>query len=169
MGYVAEQLSLAFDQAGYWEKSWYAVPGGFVLASRMEKFNPDGAPKSEPQRWVPKIGPYHLLCLKDLLKALFTAQEGHYRIIAFIVTPYPFTETGRKVSPIEAMNWVHSGSHSLPDEIRNLEFSEGHYCEALIYEFEQATRNHEAVFKDPSDLQGETHLRKARILSALGG
>jgi ankyrin repeat protein len=169
MEYVAERLASAFFQAGYGEISWYAVPGGFALASRMEQFNPDGVPTAEPQRWVPRIKPHPLLCLKDLLKALFTAQEGHYRIIAFIVTPYSFTESGKKVTPEEAMNWVHSGSHHLPDEISKLHFSDKHYCEALIYEFEQVTRNHEAVFKDPSDLQGKTHLRKAKIWSALGG
>jgi hypothetical protein len=47
---VADRLENAFQQAGYGEKTWYAVPGGLALASRLEQFNPDGTSKGEPDR-----------------------------------------------------------------------------------------------------------------------
>lgn len=162
-------MEQAFNQAGYSEKTWYAVPGGFALASRMEQFYPDGTPEPEPERWVPNLKAPPLFPLSDLVKAMFTAREGHYRIIVFIVTPFPYTETEKAVTREEAMNWVRRGSHELPEDIRNLNFTDKYYCDALIYEFEQVTRNNLPSFKDPSELQGETHLRKAKIWSALGG
>jgi hypothetical protein len=57
----------------------------------------------------------------------------------------------------------------LPRAITNLDYTPEYYCEALIYEFDQSSRDNSAIFKAPSELQGETHLKKAKIWSALGG
>lgn len=169
VGDVSDRLENAFNQAGYGEKTWYAVPGGFALASRLEQFNPDGTPKEEPDRWSAKIRAPEVFGLKDLIRALFTPQEGHYRIIVFIVTDQPFSAADKTVTPDEASKWVQKGAFNLPQVIREVDYTLEHFCEALIYEFDQPTRDNPAVFKAPSELQGETHLRKAKIWSALGG
>lgn len=169
MGDVADRLDRAFQQAGYGEKTWYAVPGGFALASRLEQFNPDGTSKNEPDRWSAKIKAPKIFDLRDVMRALFTAQEGRYRIIVFIVTTQPFSAADKTISAEEAGEWVRKGAFNLPEAIREVNYTPKHFCEALIYEFDQPSRDNPAVFKAPSELQGETHLRKAKIWSALGG
>jgi hypothetical protein len=169
VGDVADRLEKAFQQAGYGEKTWYAVPGGFALASRLEQFNPDGTPKGEPDRWSAQIKAPEIFGLKDVMRTLFTPQEGRYRIIVFIVTNQSFSAADEAVSAKEAGGWVQKGAFQLPQNIREVNYTPKHSCVALIYEFDQSTRDNPAVFKAPSELQGETHLKKAKIWSALGG
>jgi hypothetical protein len=169
VGDAAARLEIAFDKAGYGEKTWYAVPGGFALASRLEQFNPDGTSKNEPDRWSAHIKAPKIFGLKDVIRALFTAQEGRYRVIVFIVTNQPFSAADKTVSAEEAREWVQEGAFNLPQTIKEVDYTPEYYCEALIYEFDQLARDNPAVLKVPSELQGETHLRKAKIWSALGG
>jgi hypothetical protein len=169
VGDVADHLENAFNQAGYGETTWYAVPGGFALASRLEQFNPDGTPKEEPERWSANIKPPAIFGLKDVMRTLFTAQQGRYRIIVFIVTNQAFSAADKTISAEEAGEWVRKGAFNLPEAIREVNYTPEHFCEALIYEFDQPSRDNPADFKAPSELQGETHLRKAKIWSALGG
>jgi hypothetical protein len=169
VGDVADRLEKAFQQAGYGEKTWYAVPGGFALASRLEQFNPDGTSKGEPDRWSAQLKAPEIFGLKDVMRALFTPQAGRYRIIVFIVSDQPFSAADKTVSAKEAGEWVQKGAFQLPQTIREINYTPKHFCEALVYEFDQSTRDNPAVFKAPSELQGETHLKKAKIWSALGG
>jgi hypothetical protein len=170
VGDVADRLDNAFAKAGYGERSWYAVPGGgFALASRLEQFNEDCTPKGDDERWLVALEPPRVFGLKDVFRVLFNAQVGHYRIIVFVVTPQVYSLNDKPVSRDEAIKWVEKGADKLPEEIRQPEYSRAHVCQALIYEFEQESRSQPADFKDPSKWQGETHLRKAKIWSALGG
>jgi hypothetical protein len=171
VGNVADRLENAFNQAGYGEKTWYSVPGpgGFALASRLEQFNPDGTSMDEPDRWSAQIKAPEIFGLKDVVRALFTPQKGRYRVIVFIVTNQPFSASDEAVTPKQAMKWYQGGAFNLPDAIRKVDYTPRHFCEALIYEFDQLSRDNQAVFKAPSELQGETQLRKAKIWSALGG
>ena len=106
--------------------------------------------------------------LASYLQALFTAQPGHFRIIAFIVTSAPFAQNPNMlVSREDAMEWLAVGSQTLPASIGSLPYSEWHYCVALVYEFEQPTRNHEASFKMLSAFSGIEHLKKAKIWEVL--
>ncbi len=168
VGNVADRLEEAFSRAGYGERTWYSVPGpgGFALASRLEQFYPDGTPRDEADRWSAQIKAPAIFGLRDVVRALFTPQKGHYRVIVFIVTSQPFSAADEAVSPKRAMKWVQGGAFNLPDAIRNVDYTAGHYCVAFIYQFEQLTRDNQAVFKSHSELEGETHLRKARIWSA---
>ena len=164
---VAERLKMAFEQAGYGEKSWYQCPDGFALVSRLEQIYSDGSPKEGEVRWIPNVDNLPIFSLGSYLKALFTAPKGHYRVIVFVVTDKIFGPSPQVVSPEEAQAWLSTGSMELPPEIGVQPYTKNHYCKALIYEFEQS--NHKPIPKIPSDLQGEDHLKKARLWSALGG
>ena len=45
---IDRRLALALDKAGYFEKSYFSVPDGFALVTRLEQINADGTPKPEP-------------------------------------------------------------------------------------------------------------------------
>jgi len=161
---VANRLESAFEQTGYAEHSYYSVPGGFALVSRLEQFNPDGSSKDLPERWAVEVAPPKVFSLSSYLKALFFAQEGHFRIISFVVTSAPFAQ--QPDSPIrreEAMKWLSDGVQALPDAIGDSAYTDAHYCVALVYEFEQISRNHEPNFKRLSLLPGLEHLQQAHL------
>jgi hypothetical protein len=165
LGDVSVTLERALTGAGYSEKSYYRAPEGFALACRLEQILPDGTPASD--RWSIKSENTKAFSLVSYLKALFTANPGHYRIVVFIITSLSFNQSDKKVSPDEAKGWLSSGTQSLPKSIASLPFTDEHTCTALIYEFQRVTPDHDPVLEDPSDVDGRTHIEKAGILKGL--
>lgn len=166
---VAQRLERAFDAGGYAERSYYSIPGGFAVVSRIELIRADGAPEADG-RWSLKSPALARISLTEFLKALFTARVGHYRIIAFLATDASLQpDPSKKLTPEGAADWVSQGSPTLPAAIGNLPFTPEHNVTALIYEFERKTPDHEAELKHPSPLPGKGHLEKAGIWTALGG
>ena len=167
---IAKRLEDAFNLAGYSDRTYYQIPKGFALVSRIEQFDLDGTPKKIPDdRWAVNVNPLNIITLKDYFKSLFYAQEGHYRIIVFIVTSQPLEQAPKEVGQDEAMNWSSFGSPILPLDIGRIKYTGDYYCMAVIYEFEQTTQDHDPVFKYPSSLPGMEHLKKANLWSALKG
>jgi hypothetical protein len=169
LGQVADRLERAFDQAGYGETGWYRVPEGFALASRLEQINPDGTCKPEGERWKSKAYTPPIGSLGEYIKALFIPQKGHFRLIVFVVTSLPFDQTTPGPSREEALEWVDRGASALPSPIRSQRFTPDHQCTALIYEFLQRATEHPAELVDPSSISGLEHLKRARLMAALGG
>jgi tetratricopeptide (TPR) repeat protein len=164
---VSDRLKQAFYQAGYGELSWYSVPEGFAVVSRLEHFNPDGTPVQGSERWATKVTARRIASLTDFLKALFLPNPGYYRIIVFIVTRVPFTQTDSSLTGDQALAWLSKGANVLPSYIGEALFSTDHNCTALIYEFYQATAEQKAEFKYPGSLTGKTHLEKSGIYQLL--
>jgi len=164
---VSARVLSALDQCGYSEHSFYAVPDGFALVTQLEQINRDGTPKQAPARWAADVPPLRSFSLSDYLKALFTANPGHYRILVFVVTSHPFSQAEASVGREEAERWLASGLNQLPDAIGKLPFSEAVACTALVYEFEQPEAGKEPVILIPSDLTGTDHLAKSRLWDAL--
>ena len=50
--YIASKLEAVLQQAGYSELSYYAVPEGFAILTRLEKINTDGSSLPEEERWL---------------------------------------------------------------------------------------------------------------------
>jgi len=135
---IDRKLSAALDndKCRYFERSYYGVPDGFALVTRLEQINSDGTSKEIPDRWSTEIGPLRKFSLKPYLDALFRARTGYYRIIVFIVTLHEIVYTNTPPDRDKAEEWVIDGSDRLPDAIRKLEFSEKngkmYACTALI-------------------------------------
>lgn len=161
------RLSTALDGAGYSEKSYYSVPEGFAIVSRLEQIEADGTSKPLPSRWAVDVGPLQNFSLSSYLQALFTANPGFFRVIVFVVTPHPFSQKKVKVKRDEAMEWLAEGLNQLPSEIGDVELSNKYACAALIYEFEQPRSHKSTILKQPSHLTGLLHLQKARLWSAI--
>ena len=166
---VAQKLEQAFDSAGYVERSYYWVPQGFALISRLEQIRRDGTPKEESERWSVKAPTRKIFSLKDHVKALFGAQQGYYRIIAFVVTPEVVVTSGASPGAQEAKLWAGSGADRLPAEIGSLYYSDKYQTTALIYEFERKSGDEDAIVKLPSEIGAKTHLERAKLWQALHG
>jgi hypothetical protein len=157
-------LSAAFAKCGYGEKSFYAVPDGFAMASRLEQINADGS--FGANRWSLATAAMTSFSIESYLRALFQAREGHFRVVVFVVTNHPFQQTEAKVSSDEAKNWVKKGLSELPRKIGDRDFTDDYVCTALIYEF-KTLGGGQAQFVEPSEITGHTHLEKSGLLSAL--
>ena len=159
-------LVSALNKNGYSEKSYYAVPGGFALATRLEQIKPDGVSKSPPDRWSSDTPQSHGFDLIAYIRALFTANPAFYRVIVFIVTEVPFTQKPGDVSPSQARIWTTQGGNILPQEIANELYTPRLACTALIYEFKR-DQGEDPKMLLPSHLDAHTHLIKSGLWQAL--
>jgi len=151
-------LHKSLHNAGY-EYSYFAVERGFALVSRMERITDAGAPYPDPKlRFDPSLQHVDHFSLADYLQALFIAPPGYFRLIVFVVSPVPFSATGKPVSADEANAWLQHGANLLPPEIGQRQYSNDYACTALIYEFEKRDTNTHPLERHPGRLSAETHL-----------
>jgi hypothetical protein len=163
---AAQRLEAAFDTAGYGERTYYWIPGGFALVSRIEQIQSDAAPAGSSARWAVNT-PTMKAGFIDYVRALFNAPPGFYRVIVFTVTDQDFAAGTRAPTSNEARSWISAGSLRLPPTIGSLTYSTRHYTTALIYEFERRGGQSDARVRTPSDSPGRVHLEKAGLWQAL--
>lgn len=166
-GSVADRLQAALESTGYVEYGYYPVPGGFALATRLERIHPDGRAYGEPGRWQWGQGALTGFDLGSYVRALFDVERGYFRVIVFLVTDAPFETAAEAPSAEQALAWPGQGAPGLPAALRAARYGDEAYTAALVYEFESRGRGHAASFKTQSRLTGEAHLRQAKLLAAL--
>jgi hypothetical protein len=164
---VAVRLERAFEAAGYGERSYYWIPDGFALVSRIERIQSDATPIDPPGRWAVETPSRVSEGFIDHIRALFNAPPGFYRVIVFAVTDQIFSAGERQPTSDEARGWLSAGSVRLPESIGRQAYSDGHYTTALIYEFERPAGSADARLMVPSDVQGRDHLERAGLLRTL--
>jgi len=165
---VDERITVALSDHGYSERSYFAVPAGYAQVTRIEQIEIDGTSMKGDNRWVQDASPLSVFSLQAYLKALFLAPRGYFRVIVFIITPIPFSQSDTKITREEAMKWLSSGLNRLPDSIGEMEFSSQTFtCSALVYEFERPTESHDPTIRIPGRLQGLVHLERAGLMEGL--
>jgi hypothetical protein len=167
-GDVDRTLTSALDACGYFDRSYYAVPDGFAIVTRLEQMQADGTSKAPPDRWAVEYKPVASFSLASYLRALFTANPGFYRIIVFVVTSQSFSQSPNGVTRNEALKWLQGGLDRLPADLAGREYTGQFACTALIYQFEQPGSAEGAKLDVPSDLPGRTQLERAKLWQALG-
>ena len=165
---VAAHLLSALDKAGYGERSFYSVPEGFALVSRIEQIYPDGRPKEGKDRWPLTTQPPRIFSLNSYLRALFTSNPGYYRVIVFVVTDHPVVQSSASANYTAPRDWVWAGANRVPTTIGFLDYTSLVSCTALIYEFQQISRGADVTLDMPGLLTGKTHLEQSSLLTALG-
>lgn len=159
---VDETLSRAISNCKYFEKSYFSVPEGFALVTRIEQIDEEAFSLKEPDRWSADIGPLEEFSLSSYLKALFFGQTGYFRVFVFMVTSRPFTNTGVATEE-QAREWLSSGLNKLPKALGELPVTENHNCTVLVYEFEKKESGDQA-FLQPGMHSARTHLDRSNIL-----
>lgn len=166
---VNAKLVVALEPNGYVERSYYAVPDGFALVTRLEHINADGKPKADPARWAVGNAALSSFNIVDFLHALLGSETGYYRVIVFIVTDVPFVESDKKVTSKEATEWLSAGLNTLPASIGDLPYSKNHVSTTvLIYEFNKDPGK-DPEQKMPSRLGALQHMKNSGIWQSLGG
>jgi hypothetical protein len=166
---VNAKLVAALEPNGYVERSYYAVPNGFALVTRLEHIDADGKPKTDPSRWVVGNAALSSFNIVDFVHALVGSETGYYRVIVFIVTDVPFAESDKKVSSKEATEWLSAGLNTLPASIGDLPYIKNHVSTTvLIYEFNKDPGK-DPEQKMPSRLGVLQHMKNSGIWQSLGG
>ncbi|MEM1220039.1 MAG: hypothetical protein AAGH79_14055 [Bacteroidota bacterium] len=166
MGGVDQMLKKAISSCGYYEKSYYSLPEGFALVTRIEQIQEDGSPMNGDARWSTNIVGMEEFSLQAYLKALFTERKGYFRVFVFMITNRPFGQTGTPVDQDQAKQWISEGLNKLPKGLAERPFSLDHNVSVLVYEFEQ-TETGKANYLKPGRHTSQTHLEKSRILEIL--
>jgi len=172
---AGEKLSaaLADKSCGYTEQAFYDFPygHGFVLVTRLEQINPENATPKQPGRWSTRLNPLEAgFSLTSYLKALFFADDGHFRLLLFVFSDGPllFDEVNKQpISRDEGTDLLRNGDPQLSAAYSGLSFDDGYHCTALIYEFEQSEFTHSVQLLEKSPLGGVEHLRGAGLLATL--
>jgi hypothetical protein len=151
------------ERSGYVERSFFQTGSdGVALVTRLERIRDDGSPFDPPERWPVSFNSD--LNLAMVLRGLFYADPGRYRIIVFVLQGAPFAASAAGVTGDEARAWLRKGANVLPREIAERPFGDS-TCTALVYEFKNDL-GADARAVD-SALPGKQHLEKAGILGAL--
>lgn len=163
---IDRKLIHALDSFGYFDISYYAVPDGFAMVSKMEQIKDDGTSKDPPDRWVTQPRGFRLLSPQDWVLSLLGAPVGRYRVIVFVVTPHPFTQREVDVTAEEVQDWLGAGLNTLPDQVGEIEYQTTYRCTALIYEFVRPSTG-EVRLVENGPLTARAHLDKSRLWEAL--
>jgi len=167
LGGVADKLRSAIETAGYQSHRFMPAQGGFALITEFEKISAAGKPDPH-QRFNVNLqtNSARFFSLSDYLKALLTADVGHYRISVFIVTSGVVEQAaqGTTASALENLR----GTDVLPPEVRGQPYvpANGSHCTVLVYEFEKP-QNGDASLLTPSPVGGRDQLATAGILDQL--
>jgi len=168
LGDIDAALKRALWIAGYHSMSYFAIPRGFALVTPIEQFDADGAAKTGAERWAVSRSAITVdgFSLRAYLRALLTADPGHYRVLVFTATDVPVNEAERWVTEAEAMDWLHRGGKSLPLVIAQQPWISGSACIVLVYEFVRSGQE-SPQFVNSSGLDALSHLRP-QLATALG-
>lgn len=165
LGDVDRKLSGALLPKGYIERSYYSVPGGFALVTRLEQIYSDGRSMPSPARFSAQLLPPSRFA--DYLRALFTANPGYYRVIVFIATSQGVNEAATAPSQEQANGWVRNGVDVLPASIADQPVSGGFHCTALIYQFQQSNASSSDKAQLISNVDPVVNLTNAGLWQAL--
>ena len=166
---VAYKLERARDAAGYAERGFYCVPGGFALATRVERIRASTkAPWPGDARWETSRAPLlrlQGLSLSQIIEALTAADAGRYRMIVFFATD----RAVRPTTATPAAEWSDlpsGGDDELPPSLSDVPFGPNHRVRAFVYEFSRPSVARPAMFVSQT-LATRTHLERSGILAGL--
>jgi len=168
LGAFDARLTKALNATGYAERSYYWIPGGFAVATRMERIDSYGRPWPVPDRYSTGWPVHGTFSILEYFQMLFTAPPGHYRVVVFLVTAVPFSTAPTTVKLDDARQWLQSGLSQLPDPVAADPASRQTKCNALIYEFDRpSAASASPNLLLPSSLAAADHLTGSGLLHAL--
>lgn len=164
LGSVQTVIQETLDQAGYSRLAYFEVPGGFAMVARLERTDENGRPLSGDARWQQTVQMTEF-SLAAYFRILFSSEPGHFRVVSFVVTDQAVVPSGAAPDSATATGWLGDGAISLGCTISERPFTARHNVVALVYEFEKAGDNEDAVYHDPGLVRARDHLARTSLQS----
>ena len=143
----------------------YPLPGvlgagcnGFALVLEGERVNPDGS-RAAFQEWNQRTH----FTLSDVLRQLWTAEPGYYRMIVLVVSTERPQDIPRPLTARELSALADEGASALPPALAALPFSADYELRALVYEFVKDSQGAGQVPPE-GHIPVVTHLKNAGLL-----
>jgi hypothetical protein len=167
LGDEAGTITEALRSKGYAEITYWSVPDGVAVVTRLEHIYPDGRPFASG-RWAISDEGMQTLSIRDYINRLFGVDEGFYRVVVFVITDQGFGSSAAQTSEAEAQGWLSDGFQALPEELAATKLSSRYSCTALIYEFRKAHGQAPALLL-PSQIGAQEHMVASGLWSAIVG
>lgn len=165
---VDDIIISALREIGHTDLGYYSVPSGYAIATKLEKIDINGRQMSGPERWATTADLTKDFSLPALLRVLFTANKGNYRIIVFVISPSVVIERREEPTEKDAVEWVLNGADRLPKSLASTPFSQDYACTALVYEMtKKTTENGNARLVIPGTVTANSHLQISGFYAAL--
>lgn len=159
-------IATVLDRCGYDDRSYFSIPNGFAIVTRIEQIQENGMALKDSLRWSTEVKSYVNFTWEAYFKALIFPAKGYFRIIVFAVTDQSFSSSGKQISKKNAEKWLRTGVAEMPSFLANSKYTAGYRCNAIIYEFKKEEAK-EPVLLQPGILTCREHLSSAKILLAL--
>jgi hypothetical protein len=174
LGHLGDLIEAALIEDGHRDIGYLGVPGdGFALLTGLEQVDEDAAPLttgrfSDIIMVDPSAAESPGAWLQEFIAALLFAPEGHFRVLAFIVTDVPVSEDPNlQIDPDILGDWEARSVSSLPPSLRDIPYGSAHDVTVLVYEFVKETDDGPATLATQHSVQ--THLRSSRLNRFLPG
>lgn len=167
LGNAGSRLQAAFESAGYLEHSYYAVPGGFAIITRIEQMDGAGNRLRGSERYeLP--GQRARDSLTNILYSLFVnAPPGYYRYIVVVVSVRPFATRNTALDDDEALRRLRRGANRLSSVYRRVPFTDDYNVDALIYEFRWDGGDSPVRMLAPGRVSPQDHLTRTGLARAV--
>ena len=164
---AGSRLQAAFESAGYLEHSYYAVPGGFAIITRIEQMDSAGNRLRGSERYeLP--GQRARDSLTNILYSLFVnAPPGYYRYIVVVVSVRPFATRNTALDDDEALRRLRRGANRLSSAYRRVPFTDDYNVDALIYEFRWDGGDSPVRMLAPGRVSPQEHLTRTGLARAV--
>lgn len=159
LGALLAQLRRQLADAGYPPPPVLGAGcNGFALVLEGEKIRPDGR-RLGFEQW----GQTSRVSVAEILRQLFTAAPGMYRMIVVVVSTERPRTTGAPLSARDLEALAAQGASDLPAAMAALPFNAGYEVRALVYEF---VKDADGAAQVPPDgrVPVVAHLRQAGLL-----
>jgi len=160
---VDAQIRNALSRSGYGDASYYGAPGGFAIATRVERIDREGTPLAGEARWSTNVPPLREFTLEAYLRALFAAESGYFRVFLIVVSNTPFRPDPARARFAHVVNWSSSGLNVLPSDVGNRPLTAAHDVTVLIYEFTKTRGARTGASVVPGRWSATHHLLKSRL------
>lgn len=158
---VSRVILKAIKQCGYDARSFYEIPHGFALVTKVEEMKDDGSSVLDNERFSIN----HSVNMK--FWDFFSPRKGYFRVFAFLVTDVPFKPTNEVVDQKTVENWVDMGWNTLPESIGSKLYTPSYNCTVIVYEFRAPNVNTALQLVSPPRLSAVVHLNKSKLAQFL--
>ncbi len=139
LGALDKKIRSVLQKSCYKSFQYYETLTGYALVTQIERIQKDGEPFKEPYRWVNDdlSSPSPPLEFSYVIRALFSAQPGFYRVLLFKVSHRDEVTIYRDdpTTVNDAISIVGGGVDYLPTRISERSFTDDFIVTTLVYEF----------------------------------
>jgi hypothetical protein len=157
-------LRRLLELSGYQDHGLYACPGGFAMATAVERIHEDGTPFEEPNRWLPGRLPMGRFDIDGYFRRLFKGELNHFRVFLFVMTDFDIEAKKDSLSENEARAWVTS-SGTLPEAVARAP-TDRKKCYCFVYHY--PNKGDQSRLLIPSKVPAKVHLVRSGILNDRG-